>query len=154
VFDGDFGIAGFDMDVGGATLECGENEGFHETDDRAGGSVAGEAITGDGLFALFVLFGDLESEGLGGLLENALRLFGALEQVADLTGSGNTNGELFSEKQRQFVAEKNLTGVCDSDGQGVALRFEGNKVVAEHQVRRNAAEEFGIDALLAEVDKA
>src|SRR5262249_9789286 len=49
VLDGDFGVARFDVNIGGTSLERGEDDGFDETDDGAGGGVAGEAITGNGL---------------------------------------------------------------------------------------------------------
>jgi len=33
------------------------------------------------------------------------------------------------------------------------LYFEGDEVVAEHQVRGNGAEKFGVDVLFAEIDE-
>ena len=78
VLDGDFLVAGFDVDVAGSTFEGGEDDGFDQADDRVDGGVAGKAITRNGLVAFFVVLGDLQGEGLGGLFQDALRLFGAL----------------------------------------------------------------------------
>ena len=85
----------------------------------------------------------------GGLLENALRLLGALEDVADLLCGGHLDGQLFSQQQRKFVAEQYQAWIGDRDGKRIVLHFERDEVVAEHQVRGNGAEQFGIDALLA-----
>ncbi len=98
VLDGDFGVAGFDVDVTGAAFKRGKNDGFDEADDRADGGVAArKAVAGNGLFALFFFLGDLESESFGGLFEDALGLFGALEDVADLASGGDLDGELLAE---------------------------------------------------------
>ncbi len=77
VFDSDFGVARFDVNVTGAALECGENNGFDETDDGAGGAVARQAITGNGFLAFLFFLGGLQSESFGGLFEHALGLLGA-----------------------------------------------------------------------------
>src|SRR5207344_481353 len=54
VLDGDFRVAGFNVDVTSAAFERGEDDGFDEANDRADGGVAAcEAVAGDGLFALF-----------------------------------------------------------------------------------------------------
>ena len=149
VLDGDFGVAGFDVNVTGAAFQSGENDGFHEPHNRADGGIARQAVAGDGLFALFFFLGNLEREGFRGLLEDALGLLGALEDVADLLCGGHLDGQLLSEQQGKFVAEQYQAGIRDGDGERIVLHFERNEVVAEHQVRGNGAEKFGIDALLA-----
>ena len=104
VLDGDFGVASFDVNVTSAAFERGENDGFDEANDRAdGGVAAGEAVAGDGLFALFFFLGNLQSEGFGGLFENALGLLGAFKNVADLAGGGDFDGELFAQQKRKLV---------------------------------------------------
>src|SRR5271166_4376743 len=99
VLDGDFAIAGFDVNVTGAAFEGGEDDGFNEANDWILRGVAREAIAGDGFVALDVVFGDLQGEGFGGLLEYALRLLGALEQIVDLALGGDFDGKLFAEQQ-------------------------------------------------------
>src|SRR5262249_46297878 len=111
VLHGDFGVARFDVNVAGAALESGEDDGFDEADDRGDGGVAGEAVGGDGFVVLVVVLGNLEREGFGGLLEHALGLLGAFQQVADLTRSSDLVGELFAQKQRQLVAEDDQAGI-------------------------------------------
>src|SRR5215472_4921406 len=86
VLHGDFGVTGFDVDVAGAPLECGKDDGLDEANYGACGTVTGQAIAGDGLFGFFFFLAGLESKRLGGLFENALRLLGALEKVAYLAG--------------------------------------------------------------------
>jgi len=129
VLHGHFGIAGFNVNIAGAALERGEDDGFDETDDRADGCVAaGQAIAGDGLFAFFFFLGDLQSKGFGGLLQNALRLFGALEQVRDLTASGNFDGKLLAQEQRKLIAHLHLAGIGGGDGKHVVVGFQRDKV--------------------------
>src|SRR5579885_2581171 len=154
VFDGDFGVARLDMNIAGAPFERREDDGLDEANDGADGGIAREAITGNGFVALFVLFGNLQGKGFGGLFEDALGLLGTLEEIADLAGGGHFDGELFAEKKGKFIAEQDLAGIGHGDGEDIVLRFERNKVVAKHQVRGNSAKELGIDALLAQIDKA
>jgi len=61
----------------GAAFERGKNNRFNKANHRAGGTVAGEPVSRNRFFALFLFLGGLQSESFGGLLENALRLFGA-----------------------------------------------------------------------------
>src|SRR6266849_4611763 len=100
VLDGDFGVAGLDVNITGAACERGEDDGFDEANHRADGGIARQAVTGDGLFAFLFFIGDLKGEGFGGLLENALGLLGALQEVADLARRGNLDGQFLSEKER------------------------------------------------------
>ncbi len=79
VLDSYLGVAGFNMNVTCAAFQRGEDNCFDEANNWADGGVARQAVARDGLFALFFFLGDLECEGFGGLLEDALGLFGALE---------------------------------------------------------------------------
>jgi len=99
VFDGDFGVTRFDVDITGAALECGEDNGLHEAHDRAGGAIASQTIAGNRLVALFFLFGSLESEGFRRLLEHTLRLLGAFQKVADLAGGSDANQKFFPSRR-------------------------------------------------------
>src|SRR5213595_2805457 len=99
VFDGDFRVARFDMNVTGAALERGEYDGFHEAHNRARGAIAGQAVAGNCLFALVFFLGSLKSESFGRLLEHALRLLGALQNVADLAGGSDANQELLAQQE-------------------------------------------------------
>src|SRR5260370_697703 len=49
IFDGHFGVTSFDVDVAGAALECGEDNGLHEAHHRAGGAIATQSVAGTGL---------------------------------------------------------------------------------------------------------
>ena len=53
----------------------------------------------------------LQRESFGGLIEHALRLLGALQQIADLRGRGNFNLQLLPQQQRQFIAQQHLAGI-------------------------------------------
>ena len=142
------------MNVTRAALESGKDDGFDEAHDRTDGSIPSQAVAGDGLFALFVFLGDLEREGFGGLLENTLGLFRALEEVADLFRGGHFDGQLLSEQQGQLIAQQDLAGVGDGNGKRTVVKFERNEVITEHQVRGNGPEQVGVDALLAQIDEA
>ena len=52
------------------------------------------------ILALFFVLHHLQREGLGGLFEHALGLLGALQKVADLSGSGDLQDQLLAEQQR------------------------------------------------------
>ena len=46
-----------------------------------------------------------------------------------------------------------LAGIGHGDDESGFARFQRNEVVAEHQLGRDAAEQFRIDALLAQIDE-
>ena len=70
-------------------LKRSKNNRFHQAHNGADGGIAREAIAGNRLFALFFVFRNLQCECFGGLLQNTLGLFGALEQIADLPCGGH-----------------------------------------------------------------
>src|SRR5579871_100701 len=153
VFDGDFAVTRFNVNVACAALEGGEDDGFDQFNDGARGGVSRNAIAGERFIGVFVGLAGLQRERFGGLFEDALRLFGSLEQVANLARSGNFDGELFAEEQLKFVGKCNLAGFGNGDRENVVVHLERNEVVAEHQVGLNGAEEFRIDALFAQIHK-
>ena len=153
VLDDDFDVRGLDVNVGGAALERREDYGVHEAHDRADAGIARQLLDGDVLFALFVFLDDLQRECLGGLIENALGLLGALQQVADLSGGGDFKLQLLAEQQRQLVAQQHLARIGNGDDQRVVLGLERHEVEAEHQFGGNAAKQFRIDALVAQIDE-
>src|SRR6266446_2656456 len=110
VFDGDFGVPRFDVDVTGAALERGKDYGFDETHDRAGGAIASQTVAGNRLLAFLFFLGSLKSKSFGGLFEHALRLFGAFEDVANLTGGSDANQKFFAEEQRKLITHLGLPG--------------------------------------------
>src|SRR5580704_2962037 len=121
VLDGDLRVACFDVNVAGSPLEGGEDNGFHQANDRADRGVAGEAIAGNGLVALFFVFTNLQSERFGSLFQHALRLLGALEQVADLARRGNLDCQFLAQEKRELNAEQYLTGVGHGNRQEIVL---------------------------------
>src|SRR5712664_103001 len=154
IFDGHFGVTRFDVDVAGAALESGEDNGLHEAHHRAGGAIASQAIAGDRLVALLFLLGSLKSERLSGLLEHTLRLLGAFQNVADLAGGSDANQKFLSQQEGQLIAHLHLAGVSRGDGQNIVLEFERNEVVAEHQVRGDGTKQLRIDPLLPKIDES
>ena len=68
-------------------------------------------------------------------------------------GGSDLDLKALTEVQGQFVNQLEMTGVGDSDGESGIVKLERHKVVAEHQFRRNAADEFRLYGLLAEVEK-
>ena len=84
-----FGVARFDVDVARAALERGEDHGVHQAHDGAHAGIARELVHRNIFFAVFFVADHLQREAFGGLVENALRLLGALQQIADLRGGGD-----------------------------------------------------------------
>src|SRR5258708_1142662 len=118
--------------VSSAALEWRENNRMGQFGDRSGGSVAGEPVTRNSLFAIFVGFGDLQCKRFRGLLEDALRLFGALQQVANLFCRGHPGSQFFPQQQRQFVAKQHQAGIGRRNHEHVVALFDGHEIVAEH----------------------
>src|SRR5207247_8172933 len=93
-------------------------------------------------------------KSFGGLFEHALRLFGAFENVANLTGGSNANQKFFAKQQRELIAHLHLTGVGRGDGQNIVAHFQRDEVVAEHQVRGDSTKKLRVDALLPKIDES
>src|SRR5712691_4088655 len=91
VFDGNFRVASLNVDVAGAPLECGEDNGLDEAHHRAGGAIARQTVAGNRLVAFLILLGSLKSESFGGLLEHALGLLGAFQKIPDLAGGSDAD---------------------------------------------------------------
>ena len=134
-----FGVARFDVDVARAPLESGEDYGIDEAHDRAHSGFASELFHGNIFVGIFLVADNLQRETLGGLIEDALRLLGALQQVADLRSRGDANLQALAEQKREFVGKVQLAGIRHGDNQSGIVRFERDEVVAEHHFRRNAA---------------
>src|SRR4029077_17730002 len=153
VLDGDFGIPGLDMNVTGAALEGGEDDGVDEADNGDHTGIAGEPLHGNVFVALFLVGDDLEGEAFGGLVEDALGLLGALEEVADLRGGGDLDDEFLAQQTGQLIIHEDLARIRDDDDEGAVARFERDEIVTEHQLGRDAADKLGINALLAKIHK-
>src|SRR5712692_934371 len=154
VFDGDFGVPRFDVDVTGAALKCGEDYGLDEAHHRARGAVASQTVAGNGLVDFVFVLGGLKSKRFGGLFEHALRLLGAFENVANLAGGSDANQKLFAEQEGELITHLHLAGIRCGDGQNIVVHFKRNEVVTEHQVRRDSTKKFRIDALLPKIDES
>ena len=116
-----FDVAGLDVDVTGAPLERGEDHRIHQPHDGADGGIAREAVGEKRIFAFLFVLHHLQSEGFGGLFENALGLLGALQQVADLRGRGDLQDQFLAQQQGQFVAQQDLAGIGHCDDQAGCL---------------------------------
>ena len=104
------------MDVAGAALQGGEDDGVNQANDGTDLRVPREPVHTDVFFAFF-LANDLEGEALGGLLQHALGLLGALEQVADLPGGGHLDDQLTAQQKREFVGLQQAAGIGHGDYQ-------------------------------------
>ena len=91
VLDDHFGVARFDVDVARSAFEGGEDYGVHQTNDGAHAGIARELIHRNIFFAVFFVADDLQREPFGGLIEHALGLLGALQQIVNLRSGGDTD---------------------------------------------------------------
>ena len=73
--DPDRVILGFDVNITGTTLQCGEYGGVHEPDDRAHIALCSQFVDRDALVAAFFLPHNVERETFACVLEHTLRLF-------------------------------------------------------------------------------
>src|SRR5437879_5667252 len=95
-----FHIARFDVNITSAPLQRGKNNRIHQTHDRADATLLRKPFGEERLFTFVLVLDHLERKRLRGLLEHALRLLGALEQIANLRGRGHLQNQLLSQKQR------------------------------------------------------
>ncbi len=151
VLHDDFGVARFDVDVTGAAFEGGEDYGVHQAHDGAHAGIARELVHRNIFVAVFFLADYLEREAFGGLIEDALGLLGALQQIVNLRSGGYLDLQALAEQQRKLVGELQLAGIGHGDHQGGFVGLERDEFVAKHQFGGNAAEKIGINALLAQV---
>ena len=89
----------------------------------------------------------------GGLVEDALGLLGALQEIVNLGSGGDFDLEALIQEKRELVGLLQLAGVGDGYDEGAVVTFERDKFVAKHHLRGDAAEKFGVDALFAEIDE-
>src|ERR1700757_3686736 len=113
VLDDVLGVAGFDVNVTGATLEGRENHGIDEADDGADAGVARQFVHGDVFVAVVFVADDLQRETFGGLIEDALGLLGALQEIVNLGGGSDFDLEAFVEEESEFVGLLQLAGIGD-----------------------------------------
>ena len=121
-------VVGFDVDVGGAALESGEDGGVNEANDGADVFFAGELLDGDVFVGVVVAGEDVEGEAFAGLVENALRLLGLLQQVGDLRERGDAGDDAVAEQAGDLVEHHEARGVADGDDQRVGLCSMGTKL--------------------------
>jgi hypothetical protein len=153
VLDDDGIVVGFDVDVGGAALERGEDGGVDQTNDGADVFFAGQLLNGDVFVLVFIASEHVEGEAFARFVENALRLLGFLEQVGDLREGGDAGEDAVTEEAGDFVEHHEAGGIADSDDQQVLLLLDGHEVVAEHELDRDGAEKIVLDFEVFEVDE-
>ena len=67
---------------------------------------------------------NLQRESFRRLLQDALRLLGTFEQVADLFCRGDARSQFLAKQKREFVAEKNEAGIGNCDGKNIVLELQ------------------------------
>ena len=146
-------VVGFDVNVGGAALEGGEDGGVHEADDGADVFFAGELLNGDVFVGVFVAGEHVEGEAFAGFVEDALRLLGFLEQVGDLRERGDAGDDAVAEQAGDFVEHHEPRGIADGDDEAFGLLLDGHEVVAEHQLDGHGAQQFVLNLEVLQVDE-
>ena len=140
-----------DVDIAGAALNRGVDGRVDEFDDWA--DVAGEAFNRQVVVAGFVFLQQLHLEAFGRFLEHALRALALLENRFDrrfrsddgFDRRGQQHAELVDHRQVGRIGDDNLERLADA-----AVRHE---VVAQHQIRRDRAEQFLIDPERIHIDE-
>jgi hypothetical protein len=143
------------VNVTGAALQCGENRGIDQADDRAGVALRGQLVDRDAFVATGLILADnVEREALAGILQHALRLFSLLEDLADLALCGNFGDDALAQQQADFVDHHQLAGIGDGDDQpAIVGLFERNEEIAEHQVGRDVLEQLMVQLEIVQVDE-
>ena len=142
------------MNVGGAALKGGENRGVDKANNGADVfGVSGELLDGDVFVGVFVAGEHVEGQAFAGLIEDALRLLGFLQQVGDLRERGHTRQDARPQKPGNLIEHHQPRGVAYGDHQSVFLLFDGHEVVAEHQLYPHGGHQFVLNLEVFEVDE-
>ncbi len=142
--DGDRIVARLDVNITGSPLQRREDRRVDQADDRADVTLGRELVDRDRFLAGGLVFTDnIEREALAGFFQNALRLLGLLQNVADLLQGADFGEDPFAQQEADLVDHHQLAGIGDRDGQLPVPRFlQRHEVVAEHQVDGHLLEEF------------
>ena len=147
-------VVAFNMNVGGAALQGGEDRGVHKANNGADVfGVAGELLDGDVFVGVFVAGEHVEGQAFAGLVEDALRLLGFLQQVGDLRERGHARRDARPKQPGNLIQHHQPRGVADRDDQRVWLLLDGHEVVAEHELHRHGAQQFVLNLEVFEVDE-
>ena len=133
-------VAGFEVDVRGATLQRGEDGGVHQADDGRDVVLAGETLDGDVLVRAVVAGEHVEGQALACLVQHTLRLLGLFQKVGDLRHGGDAGDQPLAQQAGDLVQHHQLRWIADRNGEAALKLFQRDKVVAEHQIDRHTLE--------------
>ena len=140
-----------DMDVARAPLDRTEDGRIDQPDDRA---LVGRQLLHRQLIVAAVVFAeDLHLEALGRFLQHARRALALLEHRLDGRRGADRHLDRRAEKHGELVDHRQVGWIRHDDDERVPVAVIRHEAVAEHQVRRNGAEEFVVDAGLRQVDE-
>ena len=136
------------MNIACAALEGREDHRVDQANHGAESFIASEVIDREVFFLVFLIFG-LSGESNCSFVQHALGLLGALEHVVNLCCSGHSNLQLFAQQQSELVSHRQAAGIRKSYRDRAVVSFQWNEGITKHQFSRNAAHQFGVNALLA-----
>ena len=125
-----------------------------------GDCVGLDLVDGQDLVAVLVVAEDLDLEGLGGLLQHALRALAALRAPpGSRTACPPRAGCGVCSSRRQLVHHRDVGGVGHHQHQPAVLAPVGQEVVAEHQLDGHRLQDLGVgregaDVHVLEADSA
>ena len=146
-------IVGFDVYVGGSPFQCGEDGRVHQPDNGADVFFARQLFNGNIFVGVFVARQHIEGQPLAGFVQHALRLLGLLQQFGNLRERRHARNDAMREQPGNLVEHHQLRRVADRNHQRVLLLFDGHKVVAEHQLHRDRAQQLVLNLEILQVHK-
>jgi hypothetical protein len=148
-------IARFDMNITGTPLQRSEDGGVDQPNNWAYVALSREAVDGDSFIGPgFIFANHVQRKSFAGVFQNALGLFGFLENLADLTQGGNFGDDTLAQQQADLINHHQLAGVRDGDGEPAIFRlFQRHEVIAEHQVDGNLLEQVVMQLEIVQVHK-
>src|SRR5262249_30165720 len=150
-----YGVAlGFNVNIAGALLQSGEDGGVHQADNGADIGLRGNAVDGD-VFVVsgFFIADYIQHKAFAGLFQHPLRLLCFFQDFIDLRESRDPGLDPSLEQQADLVDHHQLAGIGNGDPEYRVILLQWNEVVAEHQVDRDGFKKFGIQVVIAQVDK-
>src|ERR1700733_6292902 len=104
-------VVGFNVNIGGAALERGEDGGVDQANNGADVFFAGELLDGDVFFRVFIAGQHVEGEAFAGFVQHALRLLGFFQQVSDLRQGRHAGDNAIAEQAGDLIENHQPRGI-------------------------------------------
>ena len=146
-------VAALDVDVTRAPLQPGKDDGIHQPDHGADVPLLHQVLERKPFPGSLLLADHVQPKFLRGLVQHPLGGFGFLQEITHLAGRGHAHHQLPVELHFQLIQPGQIGGVGHHDHQLVVVRLQRQKLVMEHRVQRDGAEQFRVRTPIPQIHK-